>query len=143
MAKRRRPPATRDAELRRILESRQEQLTSAVQHGIRQVVSRTPQRETSTEHEGAESDVQGEIELALIEMKSETLRRVEAALRRLEEGTYGNCGECHGQISEERLRALPFASRCTACEETHETASQRHSPGDRRVYDPSKLDVRD
>ena len=44
---------------------------------------------------------------------------------RLEEGTYGDCFECGDEISEPRLRALPFAVRCKDCEEARETAEQR------------------
>ena len=90
----------RDAQLRTMLESRRDQLTSDVQGRIREVVTRGPgDRPSSTEHEGAESNIQGDIELALIQMKSETLRRIFAALRRLDQGTYGNCVECEEPIS--------------------------------------------
>ena len=58
-------------------------------------------------------------------MKSETLNKINEALRRLEEGTYGNCFECGDEIAEARLRALPFAVRCKDCEEARETAEQR------------------
>ena len=47
------------------------------------------------------------------------------ARRRLEDHTYGDCFECGDQISEARLRALPFAVRCKDCEEARETAEQR------------------
>jgi len=50
---------------------------------------------------------------------------VDAALRRLEEGTYGDCFECGDEIAEARLRALPFAVRCKDCEEARETAERR------------------
>jgi DnaK suppressor protein len=58
-------------------------------------------------------------------MKSETLHKIEEALARLEEGTYGNCFECGDEIAQPRLRALPFAVRCKDCEEARETAEQR------------------
>ena len=61
-------------------------------------------------------------------MKGETLRRVREALVRLDAGEYGYCAECDGEISEKRLRALPFAVRCTACEAAHE----RHAALERR-----------
>jgi len=58
-------------------------------------------------------------------MKSETLDQIEAALRRLEEGTYGDCVECGVEIAEARLRALPFAVRCKDCESAREAAEGR------------------
>jgi len=61
----------------------------------------------------------------LIQMKSETLHKIEEALARLEEGTFGYCFECGDEISERRLRALPFAVRCKDCEEAREIAERR------------------
>jgi DnaK suppressor protein len=75
--------------------------------------------------EGAEADIQGDIEFALIQMKSETLNKINDALNRLEQGNYGNCFECAEEIAEKRLRALPFAVRCKDCEEAREVAEQR------------------
>jgi len=49
------------------------------------------------------------------------LTRINEALFLLHAGQYGSCVECEGETSERRLRALPFAVRCQACEETYET----------------------
>src|SRR5262249_7373628 len=75
--------------------------------------------------ESAEADIQEEIEFSLVQMKSETLNKINDALARLEHGTYGNCYECGEEIAEKRLRALPFAVRCKDCEEAREVAEQR------------------
>ena len=75
--------------------------------------------------ESAEADIQEELEFALVQMKSETLNKVNDALARLEQGSYGNCFECGDEIAEKRLRALPFAVRCKDCEESKETAERR------------------
>src|SRR4026208_2452674 len=75
--------------------------------------------------EASEADIQDDIEFALIQMKSETLHKIEEALGRLEDGTFGYCFECGDEISERRLRALPFAVRCKDCEEARESAQPR------------------
>ena len=75
--------------------------------------------------ESSEADIQEEIEFALIQMKSETLSKINDALARLDHGDYGNCFECGEEIAEKRLRALPFAVRCKDCEEAREVAEQR------------------
>lgn len=75
--------------------------------------------------ESAEADIQDDLEFALVQMKSETLHKVNDALSRLEQGNYGNCFDCGEEIGEKRLRALPFAVRCKECEEARETAEQR------------------
>jgi DnaK suppressor protein len=72
-----------------------------------------------------ESDIQDDIEFALIQMKSETLHRIEEALSRLDSGLFGNCFECGDEIAGRRLRALPFAVRCKDCEEEHEMEERR------------------
>ena len=64
----------------------------------------------------------GDIEFALLEMKTETLVRIDDAVGRLDAGQYGFCVECEREIAEPRLRALPFAARCQACEERREEA---------------------
>ena len=40
------------------------------------------------------------------------LAEIDAALRRIEEGTYGTCVVCGRPIGEERLRAVPYATLC-------------------------------
>ena len=75
--------------------------------------------------ETSEADIQDDIEFALIQMKSETLNKINDALARLEQGIYGNCFECGEEIAEKRLRALPFAVRCKDCEEARELAEQK------------------
>jgi DnaK suppressor protein len=75
--------------------------------------------------ESSEADIQEEIEFALIQMKSETLNKIDDAVGRLEQGDYGYCFDCGEEIAEKRLRALPFAVRCKDCEEAREVAEQR------------------
>ena len=82
--------------------------------------------------ESAEADIQEELEFALVQMKSETLNKVNDALVRLEQGSYGNCFECGDEIAEKRLRALPFAVRCKDCEEAKEQAEQRERQSNSR-----------
>jgi RNA polymerase-binding transcription factor len=59
---------------------------------------------------------------ALLEMSSATVHCIEAALRRLEQGTYGTCADCDAPIPPARLRALPFAERCRDCQERRDGA---------------------
>ena len=79
--------------------------------------------------ESSEAAIQQEIEYQLIQMKSETLGRIEAALERLETGTYGDCADCEREIAEARLRALPFATRCRTCQEFLEAAARDERAG--------------
>ena len=121
--------------LRKMLEDRLYELTRDVHGRIRDArVDGSNERQAIDEGETSELDTQDELEFALIQMKAETVNRIDAALRRLEQGTYGQCFECGEEIGETRLRALPFAVRCKDCEEIRELAEQRErSAAQRRV----------
>ena len=113
-------------ELKHMLEDRRRELMNEVQGKIRDVRAEGhKERDVLDQGESSEVDIQDDIEFALIQMKGETLNKVNEALRRLDEGSYGNCFECGDEIAHARLRALPFAVRCIDCEEARESAEQR------------------
>jgi DnaK suppressor protein len=120
---------TRYSELKRMLEERRREIQAEVQGRMRDVRSEGAwggkQNEVFDAVESSEADIQDDIEFALIQMKSETLNKINDALIRLEQGDYGNCFDCGSEIAEKRLRALPFAVRCKDCEEAREVAEQR------------------
>jgi RNA polymerase-binding protein DksA len=55
-------------------------------------------------------------DLALRERNQHQLAAIEAALARLEAGTYGSCVRCGNAIAPERLEALPSAAHCIDCQ---------------------------
>jgi DnaK suppressor protein len=123
----------RDYELKKMLEDRRRQLVYEVQGKIRDGRrDPTKEREVLDEGESSEVDIQDEIEFALLQLKAETLHKIDVAIRRLDEGAYGQCFECGDQIAEARLRALPFAVRCRDCEEAREAAQWRERMTQRR-----------
>ena len=56
-----------------------------------------------------------EFTLSLMESEEDTLGRIEASLERIEDGTYGDCGECGAKIPKARLNAIPYATLCVKC----------------------------
>ena len=110
-----------------MLEERKRELTDEVQGRIRGVRADGAEKphDVIDQGETSEVDIQEDIELALIQMKAETLNKINEALQRLETGGYGCCFECGEEISGARLRALPFAVRCKDCEEARENAANR------------------
>ena len=52
---------------------------------------------------------------ALAATLTETLHEVEEALSKLDEGTYGRCEHCQGEIGAPRLEAMPAAVLCITC----------------------------
>ena len=122
-------PRSRYAELKQMLEERRREIQAEVQGKMRGVREEGTWggklNEVLDAVESAEADIQEELEFSLVQMKSETLNKINDALVRLDQGTYGNCFECGEEIAEKRLRALPFAVRCKDCEEARENAEQR------------------
>ena len=55
-------------------------------------------------------------DLALRDHNEQHLAAVEAALARLDDGTYGGCLRCGRPIAPERLDALPWAAHCIDCQ---------------------------
>lgn len=63
-------------------------------------------------------------ENALIESARAEREDIEAALARIEAGTYGRCVDCGKQIPDERLEARPEAARCIEDQEKHDAAAR-------------------
>jgi DnaK suppressor protein len=57
-----------------------------------------------------------EIDYTLEEHSEQVLVQIQAALKRIEEGTFGMCTNCGKPIAEERLEARPWASLCIDCQ---------------------------
>ena len=52
-----------------------------------------------------------------LEREAGLLREVRAALDRIADGSYGVCLHCEDDISQKRLKAVPWATLCIACQE--------------------------
>jgi DnaK suppressor protein len=124
----------RQRDLQAMLNERQREMQHELQHRLHQE-STSEVGNGLDEIEHADAQIQEHIEVALIQMKSDTLQRVREALARLDAGEYGYCAECEGEISEGRLKAMPFALRCKACEEQHE----QHTARERRLVSSFEL----
>ena len=68
----------------------------------------------------ASADVLADLGNAEIARDMREVEAVEAALARIEAGTYGFCAACNAEIDLERLRAYPTAARCAPCQAHHE-----------------------
>ena len=113
--------ATRTAELKELLTARRREMQGDIQDRLRE--GRTERPASSGDSlEQADAHSRGDFEFTLMEMRNETLARIDQALIRLDAGTYGVCAKCAGPIAKRRLLALPFAVRCQVCEEARERA---------------------
>jgi DnaK suppressor protein len=66
------------------------------------------------------ADLIADLDNAELTRDMQELREVEAALRRIDDQTYGACADCGRDIVLERLRAQPAATRCIDCQRMHE-----------------------
>lgn len=71
-----------------------------------------------TEEASIESD--RNLVFRIRERESGLTRKIKDALTRLEDGTFGICEECGGEISEKRLKARPIAALCIECKKKQE-----------------------
>src|ERR1700682_3904321 len=71
-----------------------------------------------------------ERELAIrnLDRESNLLRNVRAALRRIDEGTFGVCLHCEEDISPKRLAAVPWTAFCIHCQEIADRYQGRDGP---------------
>jgi len=59
----------------------------------------------------------------------EELRDIEAAVQRIDAGTYGDCESCGNEIGHPRLEAQPTATRCVQCQSQYEkTYAHKNTP---------------
>jgi DnaK suppressor protein len=65
-----------------------------------------------------ESDL--DLTLHIREREAKLISKIEEALTRIEEGTFGTCEECGEDISEKRLKARPVTTLCINCKRQQE-----------------------
>jgi DnaK suppressor protein len=108
--------------LKRMLEERRQEIHDKLR-SLREAVPADADQVKDAEEQTMD-DLVRDVDFALMEMKSETLARIDEAMRRLERGSYGVCAECGTEIAEARLKALPFATLCRSCQERRESEAQ-------------------
>ena len=105
--------------LRGILEDRRREIHEKLRSLRESIPMSTP--DVRDAEEQSVDDFVREVDLALMQMKTETLKKIDQAIFRLDEGTYGRCQDCDAEIPPARLRALPFAALCRDCQAEAET----------------------
>jgi DnaK suppressor protein len=77
----------------------------------------TPADSVWDEADHIQASEQREMGLMSRERLVERIERLTAALKRIEDGTYGACVECGKPIGQARLKAIPEAVTCVTCQE--------------------------
>lgn len=121
-------------DLRNMLLEKKRVIWGEVKEKLFEQIGREYKKEVDTaldEGDKALTDLAEETGLTLIDLRKDTLEKIEQALRKLEEDTYGICEDCGIEISEARLKALPFAIYCVECKQSREELEQIEKERDR------------
>ena len=62
-----------------------------------------------------------ELSMNIVTSEQELLYQIDDALKRLDDGTFGLCQQCNQPITMSRLKAVPYASLCIACQRARES----------------------
>lgn len=111
------------ADLKRALQDRLQQLRIEIRDELLQADDQTYVELAGQVHDRQEesfADLLVDINLADIDRHIAEVREVEAALRRMQDGEYGDCADCGEAIAPERLQVQPAARRCMACQRSYE-----------------------
>jgi DnaK suppressor protein len=89
---------------------------AALRRDVDRIVESTSLTATDDEHdpEGTTAFERAQAQ-SLLDATAVALREIDAALARVEAGTYGRCERCGGPIAPERLEARPIARTCIGC----------------------------
>ena len=66
-----------------------------------------------------------ELSMNIVSSEQEILYQIDDALKRLDDGSFGVCQQCSQPITMSRLKAVPYASLCIACQRTKEQKNKR------------------
>jgi len=90
----------------------------------KQQLSESALQDTGDSVDQASQAIERELLFELSDNERMTLDQIEAALRKIDKGTYGFCEFCRKPIAKPRLVALPFARYCISCQSSAETAPE-------------------
>ncbi len=75
--------------------------------------------------DGASAEFDRDFLLRIRDRERKLIKKVQDALERIDNGTYGICESCGGKISEERLKARPVTTLCIKCKTKQEEEEKR------------------
>jgi DnaK suppressor protein len=125
-------PADIQAELKALLLNKRAELVAKLREereGRIEAISRREKIEGTPFGDRPALSPDDEMGFAVADRRAGMLAQVDLALKKMEEGSYGRCEVCEEEIAPARLRAHPFAVRCTRCQEAWERDQSRAEAG--------------
>jgi DnaK suppressor protein len=109
---------------RKLLEEERRRVVDAIEYLHKEnpgsIEDETEDQTQDTLADTATATLDREIDYTLEENSEHVLEAIDAALKRIEDGTYGRCVNCGKPIAEERLAAIPWATHCIDCKRLEE-----------------------
>jgi DnaK suppressor protein len=106
--------------IRELLQRRRREILSAHKGAHRELSALQNQERDPEYEENAQSELADYTLSSLMEAQRREIMLIDAALRRMDMGVFGECVDCGFEIPLERLEALPFAIRCEEDASLHE-----------------------
>lgn len=106
--------------IRELLQRRRREILTANAGARRELAALKDQERDPEYEENAQSELADYTLSSLMESQRREIMLIDAALRRMEMGVFGDCVDCGFEIPIERLEALPFAIRCEEDASIHE-----------------------
>jgi DnaK suppressor protein len=99
------------------LELKRDALTSAIHESMDSTRDDDQRRDMFKDPYGSASITHDdEVAALMVDRRARQLEEVDRALEDIEAGRYGVCRDCGEAIAEARLKVMPFATRCVACQ---------------------------
>lgn len=109
------------------LKQRLQQRYNALRNEIRDILLKSEEQHyidlAGTVHDSGEesvADLLADLGIAAVDRHVTELRAIEAALQRINMGSYAMCSDCGGEITYARLNSYPTAVRCVSCQTQRE-----------------------
>jgi DnaK suppressor protein len=124
---------TKFNDVRRVLEAKRSELLNGISDRDEIRIENAAE-----EFDRLQQQLNREVAISNLDRESRLLKDVQAALGRLEEGTFGVCLRCEEEVAEKRLKALPWAAYCVACQEI---IDRLRAAGDLIEHDPEQFEL--
>src|SRR3981081_205406 len=107
---------------REILEAKQTELAQVLRNRDGITIEKSPDA-----LDEVQNAAERELAIRNLDRESNLLRNVRAALRRVEDGSFGVCVHCDEDISPKRVAAVPWTPYCIGCQEAADRAQEEGS----------------
>jgi DnaK suppressor protein len=105
--------AAKVQEIRKILEAKRKELLVGTSDRDEILIENAAE-----EFDRLQQQLNREVAIRNLDRESKLLKDVQAAINRMDDGSFGTCLRCDEEIPEKRLKALPWAAYCVPCQET-------------------------